>query len=244
MSKIDSNGMEHGRRGDKIYVVLNGQQIKKELYRPTNPRTPAQQKHRAKLAFANRLSAQLAEAVNIGFARLAEEAMNQTPRNAFVKANWDNGALRWDEENSLWELCPERLLLSYGPRHIPADMTAELDGNRLHLSCPVAGLNDRYAVPDDQLLVAVYLPDIPAMALYRGPIRTDCARCTFELPGELHSTHAAMHVYAWFQATCFHRASSPHAQVRPDQSSPSRYLGTFRIPTNALTHSHINAFPH
>ena len=73
MSKIDANGMEHGRRGDKIYVVLNGQQIKKDPYRPSNPRTPAQQMHRAKLAFANRLSAHLAEAVNLGFARVAEE---------------------------------------------------------------------------------------------------------------------------------------------------------------------------
>ena len=32
MSKIDSSGLEHGRRGDKIYVVLNGQQIKKDPY--------------------------------------------------------------------------------------------------------------------------------------------------------------------------------------------------------------------
>ncbi len=73
MSKIDSSGMEHGKRGDKIYVVLNGQQVKKGLYQPTNPRSPAQQKHRDKLAFVNRLSAQLADAVNLGFARVAED---------------------------------------------------------------------------------------------------------------------------------------------------------------------------
>ena len=229
MSKIDSSGLEHGRRGDKIYVVLNGQQIKKDPYRPTNPRSPAQQKHRAKLAFANRLSAHLAEAVNLGFARVAEETKGLTPRNAFVKANWDNGAMRWDEETSLWELCPERLLLANGPRHIPSGITAELDGNLLRISCPDAGLYDMHAVPDDQLLVAVFLPDIPAMTLYRGPMRDSCSQCTFELPEDLSAAPAVMHVYVWFQATCFHRTTDTHAQVRPTQSSPSHYLGTFHI---------------
>jgi len=171
MSKIDSSGLEHGRRGDKIYVVLNGQQIKKDPYRPTNPRSPAQQKHRAKIAFINQLSAQLAEAVNLGFLRLAEEAKKQTPRNAFVKANWDNGALCWNEETAAWELCPERLLLAEGPRHIPAVITAEVEGNLLHITCPDSGLGDMYAVLDDRLYVAVYLPDAQATKLYSGPMR-------------------------------------------------------------------------
>lgn len=228
MSKIDSSGLEHGRRGDKIYVVLNGQQIKKDPYRPTNPRSPAQQKHRAKLAFVNQLSAQLAEAVNLGFLRVAEEAKRQTPRNAFVKANWDNGALCWDEETAAWDLCPERLLLAEGPRHIPAVITAEIEGNLLRITCPDSGLGDMYAVLDERLYVAVYPPDAQATKLYAGPMRADCAQCTFELPEEWCATNATLHVYAWFQATCFHRATGSRAQVRPDQASPSRYLGTFR----------------
>ena len=229
MSKIDANGMEHGRRGDKIYVVLNGQQIKKDPYRPSNPRTPAQQRHRAKLAFANRLSAHLAEAVNLGFARVAEETKKQTPRNAFVKANWDNGAMRWNEKTFLWELCPEQLLLAQGPRYIPAGITAELDGNFLRITCTDAGLYDMHAVPDDQLLVAVYMPDLPAMKLYRGPMRDSCSQCTFELPTEMCASGSLMHVHAWFHATSFHRASGSKSQVRPDQSSPSRHLGTFHL---------------
>ena len=44
-------------------MVLDGKQIYKKLYKPTNPRTPKQQMHRAKLAFVNRLSKALAEAV-------------------------------------------------------------------------------------------------------------------------------------------------------------------------------------
>lgn len=229
MSKIDSNGLEHGKRGNKIYVVLNGQQIKKDPYRPSNPRTPAQQMHRAKLAFANRLSAHLAEAVNLGFARAAEEAKGLTPRNAFVKANWNNGSLRWNEETSLWELCPERLLVANGPRHIPFGITAEVEGNTLHIACPDTGLVFSDAVPDDQLLVAVYLPDLPAMALYCGPMRDRCSQCTFELPEEMCASGALMYVYAWFCATSFHRASGSKSQVRPDQSSPSRHLGTFQL---------------
>lgn len=229
MSKIDSNGLEHGKRGNKIYVVLNGQQVIKDPYSPANPRTPAQQRHRAKLAFANRLSAHLAEAVNIGFARAAEESKGLTPRNAFVKANWNNGSLRWNEETSLWELCPEQLLLAQGPRHIPAGITAGLDGNLLRITCPDAGLYDMHAVPDDQLLVAVYLPDIQAMTLCRGPMRDCCSQCTFELPTEMCASGALMYVYAWFCATSFHRASGSKSQVRPDQSSPSRHLGIFHL---------------
>lgn len=228
MSKIDSNGLEHGKRGDKIYVVLNGQQIKKDPYRPTNPRSPAQQKHRNKLAFANRLSAQLAEAVNLGFFRVAEETKKQTPRNAFVKANWDNGALCWDEDTNSWTLCPGHLQLAQGPRHIPAVITAEVEGNLLRITCPDSGLGNMYAVPDDRLYVALYLPDAQATKLYAGPMRADCAQSIFELPEEWCATNATLHVYAWFQATCFHRATGSRAQVRPDQASPSRYLGTFR----------------
>ena len=44
-------------------MVLDGKQIYKKLYKPTNPRTPKQQMHRAKLAFVNRLSKELAEEV-------------------------------------------------------------------------------------------------------------------------------------------------------------------------------------
>ena len=229
MSKIDSSGLEHGRRGDKIYVVLNGQQIKKGLYRPSNPRSPAQQKHRAKRAFINRLSAQLAGAVNLGFLRVAKDTKKQNPRNAFVKANWDNGALSWNEETDTWELCPEHLLLSQGPRHIPAGITADVEGNILRITCPDPELGDMYAVPDDRLYVAVYQPDVPTVKLYTGPMRADCAQCVFELPEEWCALHATMHVYAWFQATCFHRATGSRAQVRPDQASPSLYLGTFRF---------------
>ncbi len=229
MSKIDSNGLEHGKRGDKIYVVLNGQQITKDLYRPTNPRTPAQQRHRAKLAFVNRLSVQLAEAVNLGFLHVARYTKKQTPRNAFVKANWDNGALCWDEETNAWTLCPERLLLAQGPRHIPDDITADINGNLLRITCPDSGLGNMYAVPDERLYVAVYLPDVPALKLYGGPLRDSCSQCTFELPTEMCASGSLMHVYAWFCATCFHRASGSKFQVRPDQSSPSRYLGTFHL---------------
>ena len=44
MSKADNNilGLEHGKIGDRIAVVLDGKQIYKKLYKPTNPRTPQQ----------------------------------------------------------------------------------------------------------------------------------------------------------------------------------------------------------
>ena len=99
MSHADGSvlGLEHGKIGDRIAVVLDGKQIYKKLYKPTNPRTPKQQMHRAKLAFVNRLSKELAEAVNMGFAKVPVKGSCQSPRNAFVKANWDNGSIVWAE---------------------------------------------------------------------------------------------------------------------------------------------------
>lgn len=80
MSHTDGNtfGLEHGKIGDRIAVVLDGKQIYKKLYKPTNPRTPKQQMHRAKLAFVNRLSKELAEAVNLGFEMVPEKGSGQT----------------------------------------------------------------------------------------------------------------------------------------------------------------------
>ena len=225
MSKIDSSGLEHGRRGDAVYVVLNGRQIKKALYSPTNPRTPAQQMHRAKLAFANRLSAQLAQAVNIGFARIDEKKDLVSPRNAFVKANWNNGALQWDEDKGVWELCPQHLLLAEGPRHIGDGISVAVEGDLLRVLCLDSGLSDNYAVADDRLMVAVYMPEIQDVLVYEGCERGGCEDCPFVLPEDLPS--GAMHIYVWFRAASFHRADGSHAVVRPGQCSRSLYLGTF-----------------
>lgn len=38
-----------------------------------------------------------------------------------------------------------------------------------------------------------------------------------------------MHVYVWFQATCYHRSGCGKVTVRPGQASPSVYLGNFHV---------------
>lgn len=45
----NSFGLEHGKIGDRIAVVLNRKKLYKGLYRPTNPHTPKQQMQHAKL---------------------------------------------------------------------------------------------------------------------------------------------------------------------------------------------------
>ena len=227
MSKIDASGIEHGKRGGKVYQEVRGQQIVKNLYKPTNPRSPKQQQHRAKLAFINRLSAHLAEAVNLGFARVPDADVKHTPRNAFVKKNWDNGALQWNEETGVWELCPEHLKVADGPRYIPDNMTAEVSDGRLYITCPDPGLSQKNAVADERLLILVYWPDASMSCLYSGPLRKDCSRFFITLPEEPCLAQATMHVYVWFQAPYYHRATDGHDRVFIEHASPSRYLGTF-----------------
>lgn len=213
MSHADTSimGLEHGKIGDRIAVVLDGKQIYKRLYKPTNPRTPKQQMHRAKIAFANRLSKTMAEAVNLGFAMVPKSGSGQSPRNAFVKTNWNNGALVWIEHEQgratgaecdkqevagsmgvpdnasagltgEWGIRPELLVLADGPRYIDRSMTATVSGGRLHVSCPNPGLNDTHAVKDDRLIVAVYRPSAATLRLYAGPLREACGESNYELP--------------------------------------------------------------
>lgn len=250
MSHTDRNtfGLEHGKIGDRIAVVLDGKQIYKKLYRPTNPRTPKQQMHRAKLAFVNRLSKVLEEAVNLGFEMVPEKDSGQSARNAFVKKNWDNGALEWIERGEEdvaggeqgketlgdvlpgeWVIVPQRLLVAYGPRYIGQGITAEVRDGRLQVSCPDPGMDDPSAVGDDRLMVAVYRPAVPTMHLYPGPLRKACKECSFVLPKDTAGNEDVMLVYAWFQATAYHRSDGGKITVRPGQASPSVYLGCFHL---------------
>ena len=258
MSHTDGNtfGLEHGKIGDRIAVVLNGKQVYKRLYKPTNPRTPKQQMHRAKLAYINRLSKVLAEAVNLGFA-LAAKSDAMSARNAFVKANWANGALvwmEWDEHEAgvgapkggdgndgpsgKWALVPERLMLASGTRHIGMGMTATVRDGRLHIDCPDPGLDDPHAVKDDRLMVAVYRPAAEKVRLFEGPLRKDCRESDYDLPAEWNASEGeranrtddkedTVYVYVWFQATRYHRSGGGKVTVRPGQASASVCLGGF-----------------
>ena len=249
MSHTDRNtfGLEHGKIGDRIAVVLDGKQIYKKLYKPTNPRTPKQQMHRAKIAFVNRLSSVLAEAVNLGFEMVPEKGSGQSPRNAFVKENWDNGALVWLERdenegertqedgtssNALpgeWGIVPQRLMVAYGPRYIDNGMTASVRDGKLYVSCPDPGLDNTHAVGDDRLMVAVYRPAVPTVHLYLGPLRKNCRECCFNLPTDISGEADVMHIYSWFRATSYHRSGGGKVTVRPGQASPSVYLGSFQL---------------
>ena len=232
MSHTEHNtyGLEHGKIGDRVAVVLNGKQIYKKLYKPSNPKTAKQQMHRAKLAFLNRLSAHLADAVNLGFELVPQPASMQTPRNAFVKANWDNGSTQWDDERGEWLLRPEKLELAQGPRFIAHDMRASVEGNLLHVSCPTSGMEERHGVADDQLIVAAYFPALDSCCLYAGPMREDCGESVFELPAEAFAEEGRMLVYAWFRSSRYHRFGGGKATVHPGQSSASVYLGEHTVP--------------
>lgn len=243
MSHSDRNtfGLEHGKIGDRIAVVLDGKQIYKKLYKPTNPRTPKQQMHRAKIAFVNRLSKELAEAVNVGFEMVPEKGSGQSPRNAFVKENWNNGALVWtereqnrmdktqkDEDAGEWSFQPDLLCLAQGPRYIGQGIKAEVRDGRLHIICPDTGMNNSDGVTDDQLMVAIYRPAVPTLHLLYGPLREECSKCDFELP-ETEGEEDVMLVYVWFRATTYHRSGGGKITVRPGQASPSVYLGSFNV---------------
>lgn len=106
-------------------------------------------------------------------------------------------------------------------------MTATVRDGQLHIDCPNPGLGDPHAVKDDRLMVAVYRPAKEAMRLYEGPLREECGESDYALPEEWN-TNDAIFVYAWFQATSYHRSGGGKITVRPGQASLSVYLGDFQ----------------
>lgn len=107
-------------------------------------------------------------------------------------------------------------------------MTAEIRDGRLQVSCLDPEMDNLHAVDDDRLMVAVYRPAVPAMHLYPGPQRKACGECCFDLPTDAGSDEEVMHIYAWFQATTYHRSGGGKIIVRPGQASPNVYLGNFQ----------------
>lgn len=218
-----------GKIGDRIGIVIGGKQYYKSLYSPTNPRTPEQQKHRAKLAFVNRLSAQLAEAVNRGFAMVPKPNSGVSPRNAFVKTNWNNGSLVWDEEEGAWHLCPKKLVVANGPLFIDRNMSAMVENGVLYITCPNSGMGESYASEDDRMTIAIFGQTATTPGIYIGPLRREIDGRIVCLPpdGCQFGSDDPLHVYVWFKATLYQRAEGGHWTVTTGQSSPSLYLGAF-----------------
>lgn len=223
----DTSRLEHGKIGDRIAVVRNGKQIYKKLYKPSNPQTPQQQKHRAKLAFANRLSKALAEAVNRGFIMASEGDSGLTPRNAFVKTNWNNGAFVWDDEKKAWEVNPVHLKLAEGPLFIDYQATATIQDNMLHIIIPDTGVHNQHASAEDKLFVVLYCPATEKLVLHLGPERKDCGEQWYKLKEGLVGKDGPTWVYIWFQAFNYHRESEDNVAIFQGQASRSHFLGAF-----------------
>ena len=114
MAKLEGNPMGgfRGKLGNLVGYSWKGVWCVRS--RPAvmrNPRTEAQQRHRAMFAEEVRLAGRMNWALNIGLAAVADE-LHMTPCNAFVKANQQ--AFGVEGDNTLlvdWE----RLIISAGP---------------------------------------------------------------------------------------------------------------------------------
>ena len=227
MSKINKrNGLESGKRGDRVGVVLDGNQCYREWKKPSNPQTPKQQKHRAYLGMVSRLSKSLSEAVNVGFAKAVKAGSMRSARNVFVSENMGNGALRWDEELGEWEVVWEELVVAKGPRSVGEKMEARVEGRRLRVRCGESNMWQRNAVGDEVMMVAVYGVEGGRTELYEGPLREDCEESEYELSEGLEGE---IHVWVWFVATRYHRSDMKHVTVSPGEASRSVYLGRFEV---------------
>ena len=170
-----------------------------------NPRTAAQQEHRALFREEVRLAGKMRWAVNIGFKVLSDE-LDMTAQNLFVKANQK----AFSSVEGRFTVAYEDLAVSDGPVapvevtewSVDADNVLEVrfDKNPLHLSC--SGFDNVY--------VWVWCPEA-AVGYLANPVYRRAKRMSTLLPELMEGKE--IHLYAFVQDERGH--CSPTAYGNP-----------------------------
>lgn len=188
-----------------------------------NPRTAAQQEHRALFREEVRLAGKMRWAVNIGFKVLSDE-LDMTAQNLFVKANQK----AFSSVEGRFTVAYENLAVSDGPVapvevtewSVDADNVLEVrfDKNPLHLSC--SGFDNVY--------VWVWCPEA-ATGYLANPVYRRMKRLSTLLPSLMEGKE--IHVYAFVQDN--HGRCSPTAYGYPPADTSVIVATTGATPAEA-----------
>ena len=226
MAKIVGNAFVgfHGKLGNMVGYSWKGVWcVRSRPVSVHNPRTEAQQRHRAMFAEQVRLAGRMSWAVNIGFAAVADE-MHITPQNAFVKANQgafsvDDGGLAVDW-NALEVSAGPVAPVALGVPQMDDDgvLTVAFDKNPQHLRA------NNY----DSVHLYVYCPALKTGYLAAPVYRKD-RRVSVALPDYM-AAHE-LHLYAFVTDPQGSASSTSHASLPPSPIASEGYT----IATESMT---------
>lgn len=167
-----------------------------------NPRTEAQQAHRALFKAEVQLAGKMRWALNIGLKRFSDE-LNMTPMNLFVKANQQ----AFSSEDGVFTVDYPALCVSAGPVAPVAILEASVDGapasrrqtdNTLNISFEKNPLR-RSCGAHDNVFFWVYSEELQ-MGYLSNPVYRRAQRASIVLPdGFLAGGTPTLHVYAFVQ---------------------------------------------
>jgi hypothetical protein len=153
----------NGRKSGTVYYTLNGIRVARGIGKSNKAPTLQQRTARQATAVTSKFLSEVMHYVKIGF-----EVMGKATRT-----NPQNQAFSYNRKNAVQGTYPDvtivysMVLLSMGPKPMPADLQAAIEGDLLVLTWnPDVNIPD--ALWDDQVIVLAYFPEIKNSVFLSG----------------------------------------------------------------------------
>lgn len=208
-------GSNSGKIGTVVAYKWKGKDVFRAYSRSkNNPRTPAQQLHRAKFKSVNLLASDLLPLLKCGF-RSAAERLSSTETGLFVKTNWP--LVEADAEGGIG-IPLDRVLVSKGdlPCVEFGEPQVSGSGRRMVVSVDFDTVDRTSVTNDDYVYLGAYCP-AAKVSLLSAPVKRLEGRVQMNIPPIMLGE--TIHLYG------FAEGSDYNPQHRYE-ASDSRYLGT------------------
>lgn len=134
MAKVLKNGLLSGRVGNLVYFVINGKQYVRAWVKPSNPRTPLQKRHRAKMMTCGKFFGPLKSVILIGYQGTTGDLEEYNESTKYHLATALEETTPPDSEDYSFRVIPEKVKLSRGDIQKPEIFSCTRTGNELTLT--------------------------------------------------------------------------------------------------------------
>ncbi|MDE7074717.1 MAG: hypothetical protein K2O69_06700, partial [Odoribacter sp.] len=190
MGKIfpDVAGAFTNALGGTVYYVRNGENLVRRKGKCNEKKfTDLQKLQQSKFSILNRLGNRLKEVADVGF---PQRKPTQSGANMFVRANKDICRVTEDGEVAV-DL--GRMLCAQGRLAVPALSVAQ-EGRELAFTLAPCE-PERYALPDDRVMVLVFEPECERFRFGEIGVRGKPGRLVFPLPKHWKSADVRVYVF-------------------------------------------------
>lgn len=204
-------GSNSGKVGTVVAYKWKGKDVLRGYSRSIkNPRTPAQQLHRAKFKTISLLASGLLPMIKKGFRQLADKE-SSTETGLFVKSNWP--LVEANDVNSV-SIPLDRVAVSRG--ELPGVVFEELQLTDSVVSVTFSTVDREGTAGDDYVYLGVYCPT-QNMSVLSAPVKRIDKRVQTTLPAAMLGKE--LHLYGFAVGSDFN-------SLHKFEASDSCYLGT------------------